>query len=428
MKSKDSYKRISLQLNNNEFVEMENYLNDIDELREKIIFSPYDLAVVDEKLYWKNDAIHLFNKFEAKVILFQGDFELVIKNIEDFCTPRKSVVDINEEKDNSLSEEVLEENIRYITKKEIVYVDNPIKVPEYVQVYAGIKNQLILVTNLSQRAGSTFFSLNTARYLSEFNILPCIIEIPIEKPYIFDTIGLENRLDKTDNKESLNFYSYPHMIFNEEKLKRNKETIEDGIVFIIPDARLPIIKDTILNIQGNEILKTWDYNKTLKLVYTSKKSNISLVDVGSNIENPSINPLINEADKIIVIIDPLPTECMQNQDKLDMFKELKRTGFPVEFVVNRWNEGVNTNEFDEFLKVKPLMYIPSVNSKFIYKAVYDCIIPFDIPEVKDSLEKPLSILIKSMLPKEILSNFKKFDDKSYTSKFSKFKSLIGRKK
>jgi hypothetical protein len=413
MKSQLSYNRIVSQFKDKASVEFEIYTNELEQVQERIVFSDYDLAIIDEKLWWKKDGEELFRKKDIDIILFQGDFEEIINQI-------KEVIEEKEEEEevlvaSTLVNKIIEPKITEVTTT-IKYIEIPIEKKEivYQKLYVGIQNQLIVVLDLSKRAGSTFFTLNFSKYLASLNILVNVIEPPIEKPYIFDSINLEKRIGLDDNGNHKEFYSYPHVISLNNKIEKNKELIESGIVWLIPDARKPIIEN-------------WNYAKMMKLIYASKKANISIIDCGNNFDNESVQEIISEADLILTIVDPLPVECMQNNYKLDELLKLKQSGLNVEFIINNFNSGVDKEELNNFLEIEPIAYIPSLDKALIYKAIYEGEIPYSYEEIKKHLNKPFFSLAKIIIPRELLHFKPEINEKTKTNILGKLQGMVKRK-
>jgi hypothetical protein len=405
MKSQESFKRLKYQLRD-ERIELEEPLQSLEDIQERIIFAGYEVAIIDQNVWWNQEARELLENFQVEIIPFEGVFEEVTNQILEMLPP---IVEESEEEEKA--EEVIDNRpIRYIEKEKIIEKEVKIKVPEYKTVFANIPTKLIIIANLSKRAGSTFLTLNLAKSLANNKILTGVIEPPLDRPYIFDTINLEDRLNKTEDEESLQFYSYPHEIISGNKIIANRETIEDGIVWNVPDPRKPLIEP------GD-----WKYEHMMKLLYTTKRSNINLLDVGEHIFHESISPIISESDMVILVVDPLPTEIMQNRDtKLEQLMKLKKQGLPIEIVVNRWNKGVDQNELNETLKIQPLTRLPSVQADFVYEMIYKNKIPLEHPEVKKQLERHLSEIIKLIIPAEYLKEESTRSNKK-RSLFSQFK-------
>lgn len=400
MKSKFSFERIKNQFLDKR-IEWEEFIEELEDLQEKIVLNSYDIAIIDEKIWWKDDAINLLERKESNIILFQGDFEEVFKKILEFLPPEEKEEEkevLNFSTDKEKSEDTRE--IRYIETEKVIVKEVIKKVPVYKEVYADISKMLISVVNLSERAGSTFITLNIAKALSEINVLTSVIEPPIKnkKPYIFDAIGLEQRLNKTDDEESLEFYSYPHEILEGKKIIRDKETIEEGIAWIVADARKPVINE-------------WNYFKMMKLLYSSKKAGISILDIGSGIEEEYMLEILEESDLILVVVDPMPVEIMQNFDLLERFLELKRKKLPVQFLINKWTNGVNKKEFLKATNITPLTYINNVNLAYIHECYYNYEIPYSHPLVKKELQEPITKILSLFISKQLL--FKNTEEKNH---------------
>lgn len=247
-----------------------------------------------------------------------------------------------------------------------------------------IPHKLILITNLSKRAGSTFIALNLAKKITSMQIPTSIIEMPFS-PYIFDYIGMEQRL-AISNKC---FFSFPHAIFHGEKIEREKEIVEDNIRWLIPDPRLEVLN-----------CDNWTYHHMMKLLYSTRGSSITIIDVGGHFEHDSVEPLFSEADLIITVIDPMPSEIMQNRINLQHFITKKMEGAPIEFVVNNWTKGIKKGELFDAIGVKPIALIPSIDSAHIHRAVYNCNIPYSYEEVREKLESELEAILQRILPME----------------------------
>lgn len=411
MKSRDSYNRIINQYDKNN-VEWEEHVTDIDYVKSKFTVTEFDCAVIDNRLWWKDDAVEFFNKNNVHVILFQGDFDDIYDKLTQYCSPQ------NDPDDDILENQVLDSSTNFTNIKEELndsFIDKTVKVevPVYKSVYAGIPNQLVLVANLSSRAGSTFVTLSLAKLLSNLQVLTCVIEPPIDKPYIFDTVGIDVKYKSVSVDDNSEFISYPHLINENKKVIKDKEFIYDGIIWLVADARKPFIPD-------------WDYYKMMKLIYASKRASTYLVDCGSHLDHKSIRPIVNEADLVLIVVDPMPTECMQNEALLEELFEMKKSGLPIEFVVNRYSNGVNKEQLNDYLRVSPLCYIPTVDSKYIHEAIYNYKLPMEMKNVAETLDKPLYYIIKKLIPSELLHSYFSASETTKTNKFNIF-NLIRRK-
>ncbi len=262
----------------------------------------------------------------------------------------------------------------------------------YQEKYTNFLTKQIMVVNLSKRAGSTFLTINLAKCLSETKISTCVIELPFE-PYIFDYIGINQKTKKKNkNLEFHDFYSFAHEIIEDKRIEKEREFIDEDIIWMVADPRKPSINKN-----------KWTYNHMLKLLYSSRKANISIIDVGSYFEHESIEGLIDGIDLILVVIDPIPSEILLNIDRLEKLIKAKEKGAQIEFVINNWTENIDISEIVDVIGSEPITYIPNINLSLIHKAVFKCEIPYNYMDVKQSLEKPLNNIIDIIVPNELLN-------------------------
>jgi len=258
----------------------------------------------------------------------------------------------------------------------------------YQEIYTSIPPKLVIIANLSKRAGSSFITINLAKLLSELKILTSVLEVPFD-PYLYDNVGLEQRLAKGD---PFAFYSIPHAVFQNERVERDKGNVDDGMIWMVANPSKPLIQP-----------EQWTFQHMIKYVSLSKKANISLLDAGSYLEHPSIAPLIEEADLILIVLDPMPREILFHHKQLAGWNEMKKEGFPIEFVYNYWTKGINEKEFNEVVRVKPIARISAIDLTDIHQASYQCNIPYEYPPIKSQLEKPLLQIVQYIVPKQFLS-------------------------
>jgi|GEM_PF-2219767 len=387
MKSKFSYSR--LKTNYSDKCNWEEYIDEIQTVQDKIVFNDYDFAVVDEKLPWKEQVIELFTKKGIETILFEGDFEDVVIKIDALIEKNKLNSVAEEPIEEIIPEETIqsteektesEQTIRYVDKIVEVTKEVPVEVPVYKQIYAGIQNKLIGVLNLSSNAGSTFITLNLAKMISSYGVLTSIIELSLN-PVIFNLMGLEKKFGD-------NFYSYHHAIVDKKKIEKDRESIFDDVIFIVPDTR-------------KYLAENWDYSLMMKLIYSSKKASINIVDIGNNFEDDSIQGIIDEFDILIVVIDP-----MQNNFNVEVLREVKKFGRigKVQYVINRWNSNSDKNKIVSEIGSEDFVYVPFIDIEVINKAINSSVFPYSIDTVKQSFDKPFSKLIRELIPTEILKN------------------------
>ena len=371
---KESYARITNHFKGHPYIGFEEFTGDIDEVKNKFLYKKWQYAVVDRKLPWKDEAVKFFKKNNIPIIYFDDDYQEVIRSIKDKVT-------------KPLEDEIDDSYERPFKGTEVRYVEKPITKIVERKIYTGIEKKLIIVSNLTRCSGATTITLSLAKYLSNLGILSSVIEPPIDSPAIFNCIGIAERLSKSGEGYEDNFYSYPHEIASGKRIKNKAEFIFDNIVWIVPDDR-------------KEVVDNWKYDQMLKLIYISNIAPITLIDVGDNLNHEAVRPLLSLVDLVLVVIDPFPTNFYINRNKLLNLEKLKSDGCPINFIMNKWNSGIEEKEFLDFIKVKPLAFIPAIDLGILYKANYQYKIPLCYKEVSDLLDKPLAKICSLFIPKE----------------------------
>jgi len=376
LNEEESFLRISGHFKDCGYINFEQYVNDLDEVKNMSLYRSWQYAVIDKNLLWQAEAVIFFKKKGITIIYFDDDYGEVIASIKSTINKPASAPgtdSIPEVKDKDTDPV---EKIRYIEKQKIIEK----------KVYTGIEKKTVIVSNLTKCAGSTTLTLNLAKYLSNLNILTAVVEPPIEAPTIFHWVGIEERLNKSAGNK---FYSYPHSIRENKTLKPNSEFVFDGIAWIVADDR----KDMIID---------WNYNQMIKLIYASSLCPITLIDIGSNTGHESVKPILSNVDGILVVVDPFPTYCMKQNHKLEEILKLKQEGFPIHFIVNKYNSGVKDKDFLSFIGCEPLATIPAIELSYLYRANYSSNIVLDYMEVFEKMSAPLEKILSVFIQKKFL--------------------------
>jgi len=379
---KESYARITNHFKGHSYIGFEEFIGDIDEVKNKSLYKKWKYAVVDRKLPWFDQAVKFFKKNNIDIIYFNDDYSEVITTI---CKkiPEPAEDNNSDGKDN-LGDLNTACRVRYIEKPTTKIVEK--------KIYTGIEKKLIIVSGLTRCAGSTTITLSLAKYLSNLGILSSVIEPPIGSPTIFNWVGIEDRLDRSGKDSNGNFYSYPHEISCGNRIRSKAEYVFDNISWIVADDR-------------KEQIKKWEHNQMLQLVYASSIAPITLIDIGDNLRNESVKPLLSIVDLVLIVIDPFPTNCKIESGKLSELLKLKSEGYPVNFIINKWNSGIDKREFLDFIGVKPLALIPAIDLAILYKANCQYRMPLCYREVSDVMESPLKEISSLFIPEEFSSDF-----------------------
>lgn len=367
----------------------------------------YNIKGYDEKIKKPvlNELIELAKLYKGEEDLLIEEFNIITEELSDFEI-RNMILQIPSKLIESFlcipkfytQYQKVKENILNAEKSNNFISLDKINAPEIKLIPVNSKN--IGVVSLSQGAGASFFTINFAKALSEF-MKVSVIEMPLLKPYMYYYLGL-NALCA---EEIIDFTSYAHLINENKPLENNYyvHSKNEGIYWIIPDASKYQIVD-------------WDFTKMMRLLYMPKPSSMNIVDLGDKLFNPSITNIIEQFYMIIVIIDPMIPNVLNNFEYLEKIKHLqKEKNVRIEYIINKHNKGINENELINFLDVKNISYLPYVNSKSIYKAVYDADIPYNISDVREKLSPVFDKLIKMIVPKEI------YKQKNSKGIFKKFK-------
>jgi len=278
------------------------------------------------------------------------------------------------------------------------------EVEKTVTVYKPMPlHKRVGIFSLSERAGSSFLTVNLAMALSFNKIDVSVVEFPYQKPYLYDYISLENYLQDNNSK----FLSIPHLIADSSsEVKKSDFTVYKDISWIVVDPKL-----------NNTVSEKWSFEKSIRLLDLCRESIVTLVDVGYISDENTIKDIISIIDIVFIVIDSNPADIMCNIHKLAFFKSLSYKS--VYFVLNKWNSGVDKKELLNYLDINPLAFIPFVDPTLIYKCAYSATIPFESKDVQAILNDSFSILLKNIVPSELISE-KLFDKKL------KFKSLFRR--
>ena len=85
-----------------------------------------------------------------------------------------------------------------------------------------------------------------------------------------------------------------------------------------------------------------------------------------------LDEVLPEMDRIILVLDPLPTKLLGGAEKLERL----RMQYPdAQLVVNKLNRGVNRSELQRFLGTDSYIAVQHLAPELVYKAEYNCMLP-----------------------------------------------------
>ena len=98
-------------------------------------------------------------------------------------------------------------------------------------------------------------------------------------------------------------------------------------------------------------------------------------------------------DRVIAVLDPLPSKMLASAEILS---RLRGSFLPVEYVINRWNVGVDKREALSFFQLRDPVILPALDAADIYAAEYGCRSVWSYPSVRRKTEKPLTLLCRRL--------------------------------
>lgn len=280
---------------------------------------------------------------------------------------------------------------KVVVKKEVVYEEK----------YINIPSKTIGFVSLSPKAGSSFFSLNFAKALTDKGLDVTYLESPYHyagKSFIYHQLGLH--LD--EQWEELNdFYSIPHLIHKGEAIKAENIYHKEGIHFFLHNPNLDVVN--------------WNYDYQLNMLYHSKNQ-FSIVDLGYlKADMQDIKRILTVLDYVFVVVNPLPQEIDSNSHLFDILYADEHIN--AHYILNHSNEGINQEmlPFD----AKQAIHFPSVDFKEVCQSYYDCEIPYSNKKLKPVFDEYFDTLAK------VTESNIRFNTRTKQSLLSKFKQRKG---
>ncbi len=189
------------------------------------------------------------------------------------------------------------------------------------------------------------------------------------KPLIFDALGMDKRFI---NRRFIDYYKevkegnhIGHLVNREEGINWALVTKENRNKGIYLSTRE---KTHLINNLEYDILFC-----DLELGY----------DPWNKIEEE--RTLLQEMNRLIVIIDALPSKLLSSYSLLQWIKDLSEKGLPVSYIVNKYNKGVQKRDFFDFIKLRPDHFIPFFSTEQFYVCEYNCQLPYRIDELRENL-------------------------------------------
>lgn len=250
-----------------------------------------------------------------------------------------------------------------------------------VEKYVTMIQQSIAFISLSRGAGSTFHSLNYASYLRDKGMSVGLYEQPVHldgRSYFSDVFELfksEKRLQT----------SVPHMIIERKPIFLEDTPTYSDISVYATDYSQGYIEDfkseqfvRYLNV-GKHTIKIMDFG----FVPSHWFNNESFIDV------------LNTFQYLVIVVDLLPTNFVPNFERFEFFQNFRAEQSHQSelcFLINRYDSYVPKKELKQ-LELDKAHRCPAIESKLIFKALFDKKIPFD---TNGEIEEKLAITYKGL--------------------------------
>lgn len=333
IKSQDSFNKIKDTLNN---IDVEEYINSLEYLQQRISIHAYDLAVIDIKLWWRDEAIKLFKRNNINYIDFAGNFEETIKNINNFYEKNKAIDDKKQQSKQEVVKNVKPE-IKYVYREKVV------EVPKIVIKSKNIRQQIYSITSLTDENIRDNFSINVGYVFSRKSDTSTLI-IDLSK---FELI---NHVDSVINK--------PDKIFDNSS-SLNPNSLNDYLYKIENNFCLLKVDNTILT---EEIVKT--------ILFAARDYENIIFVLNAENDNSTFKFIYTLSNFIFLLTDALLISRLNNLKFIDKIIENGQSRENIKIIITELAD-LESNEIDYMYKpfktfyINRNLYINSINKRKI---------------------------------------------------------------
>jgi hypothetical protein len=221
------------------------------------------------------------------------------------------------------------------------------------------------ILGLTKGAGAGFVAACLARaYASERRLRPAVLELG--QGGLYDSLGLARH-----------FAGDGFVSFHDEAARDKKLRGRGNIRFDV---------NWVLDTGGR--LAELDAYKRLRLL-ANCRGDVILVSL-SGLAGAELEKLLPEMDVVLLVVDPLPSQLIAGHELLC---RLRAHDWPVVYLINKMNPGVNVREVYRYLNIAPALHLPLVPLEQIYAAEYACRVVCDLEPARGLLRKPLNAVI-----------------------------------
>ena len=247
---------------------------------------------------------------------------------------------------------------------------------------------------LSGSAGATTLAFAFADFISGLRrgMTVAVVELTDEDApasgYSFDRMGMDKHFE---GREYLSFYS----LIARGLPFRGLSNMDGGVNWML---RVP-----------GEKFPTLELTDFVRLA-AGAEGEVVVCDIHGGFRRESssegrdmdeIRKILDDADRVFAVVDPLPSRMMADARKLRMIKDFEALGGDVVYIINKMNKGVNAREMRSFLKARNAVEIGFLDCETIYSAEYNCVSAYSAQGGAEALENSF----KKMLFRHRLSMF-----------------------
>lgn len=380
IKSEDSYKRIKSEFN---FVDFEEQITSLENLQEKMVICDYDIAIVDIRISWYEEALNLLKKSEICIVLFKGDFQDLANKLNDAINEVK--IKISKLEENKGLNKKSETEIKY------VYLDRPStknepkieikEVEKIVEKIIEVEKPIIIEKEVEREVEIEVIDTATIAVVSSCSNGKSFITWNIA--HGFASRGYNTSVINLDKGYSANIY---YSIDKEEEsaLKhvskvKNFNKILDKAYYVNENLRI-----FTSELCSEEELNNEEFLKILNLVQAD--SQITIIDCKSEI-NDLVKSAISYSSSILFIFD---NDNMHYNLNERMLKKINGIFNPQKTIVvlnNMFYEGSELKNTIRFIKDMKLNFKDIVTIKNCGAAATDMMFTNTCPYISSKDEK-----------------------------------------
>lgn len=267
----------------------------------------------------------------------------------------------------------------HVRRKKVGFMENNklFRIPNIVRNKTNISTvkevKRIAVISIGGHTGVSFVTgLLAASFSKRSACEEEVSLVELGSSYFYEAYGIEKRFIQRD------FICFYDILSNKGQIKGFTNS-EDNINWILR-CPFPQFQEHI------------DIAAAFRLIH-NVSGTLLFFDCSAVPEN-HLWEILPEMDVIVAVIDPLPSKMIPQGP----FIQRLRFTFPqTVFVVNKMNKGVHRGELNRFLDGIDFFPLPLVDAAGVYKAEYNCILPYSITDIKKEVEKPLQALTEVMI-------------------------------